>query len=221
MKPPIREEKDLLPLALPPGQVARLVDRLRREIVTGAIAPGASLGQEDLAERFGVSRMPVREAIRHLQVLGFVTIEANRRARVATLSCADFLEIYDMRAAAETLAIASAMPHLTNLHLDEAAAVQSRIEASDPSGYGGLNMRFHMTLYRPSGRARLLSHVEMLYNASDLYLSMAVAGPKIFDRSNREHRRLIEICRRRDTGAATDCVRRHIEGARDALAQLF
>ncbi len=221
MKPPIRQVPDLEPLALPPGQVARLVEALRREIVSGVIAPGASLGQEDIAERFGVSRMPVREAIRHLQALGFVTVEANRRARVAPISLEDFLEIHDMRVAAETLALRSAIPHLTNAQLDEVVAIQTMIESSDPVGFGPLNKRFHMALYRPSGRVRLLSHVETLFNAADRYLSMARAGPELHAKSDREHRELVALCYRRDTEAAVDCLRRHIEDARATLAGVF
>ncbi|WP_461426092.1 GntR family transcriptional regulator [Gymnodinialimonas sp.] len=216
-----RSVADLAPLSLPKGRVADLVQDLRAQIVSGAIAPGETLVQEDLAERFGVSRMPVREAIKHLQMLGFVTVEANKRARVAEVSRADFLEIYDMREAAEALALTSAMAHLSNAHIAAAEAVQDRIEGVDPLGFGVLNMEFHMILYRPSGRARLLSHVEMLYNATDRYVSMLKAGPDLRDKSNAEHRELLTHCLARDTDAAEACIRRHITDARDALVQFF
>lgn len=226
MKPPARELADLAPLSLPPhslpkGRVADLVDDLRAQIVSGAIAPGETLVQEDLAERFGVSRMPVREAIKHLQMLGFVTVAPNKRARVADVSREDFLEIYDMRESAEALAMTSAIPHLTNAHIDAAAAVQDRIEGVDPLGFGVLNMDFHMILYRPSRRARLLSHVEMLYNATDRYVSMVSARPDLRGKSNAEHRALLTHCLARDTDAASACIHRHISDARDALVQFF
>ena len=70
----------------------RIVDTLRAEIVSGALAPDAPLGQERLALRFGVSRMPVREAIWQLEALGLVTVEANRRARVAPARGAGVVE---------------------------------------------------------------------------------------------------------------------------------
>lgn len=221
MTPPARKLADLAPLSLPRGRVADLVEDLRAQIVSGAITPGETLVQEDLAERFGVSRMPVREAIKHLQMLGFVTVEANKRARVAEVSREDFLEIYDMREAAEALAMTSAMAHLTNVQIDAARAIQDRIEGVDPMGFGLLNMEFHMILYRPSGRARLLSHVEMLYNATDRYVSMVKAGPDLHDKSNAEHRELLTHCLARDTLSAEACVRRHISDARDALVQFF
>ena len=221
MKPPARSIADLAPLSLPKGRVADLVEDLRTQIVSGAIAPGETLVQEDLAERFGVSRMPVREAIKHLQMLGFVTVEANKRARVAEVSRADFLEIYDMREVAEALAMRSAIAHLSNAQIEAAAAVQDRIEGVDPLGFGVLNMEFHMLLYRPSGRARLLSHVEMLFNACDRYVSMVKAGPDLHDKSNAEHRELLAHCLARDSDAAETCIRRHVTDARDALVQFF
>ena len=221
MKAPIREIADLAPLSLPRGRVARLVEDIRAEIVRGHISPGAVLVQEELAHRFGVSRMPVREAIKHLQMLGFVTVEDNKRARVAPLSRDDFLEIYDMRECAEALAIRSAIPHLTNAQIETAGAIQDEIDSIEPKGFGALNMAFHMTLYRPSGRARLLGHVEMLFNAADRYVAMVSAGPDLKAKANAEHRALLAHCRARDGDAAEACVRAHIADARDALASFF
>jgi DNA-binding GntR family transcriptional regulator len=165
--------------------------------------------------------MPIREAIRHLQMLGFVTVEDNKRARAAALSREDFLEIYDMRESAEGLAIRSAMPHLTNLHIDAAAEIQDRIETVKPKGFGVLNMAFHMTLYRPSGRPRLLAHLEMLFNAADRYVTMVSAGPELKIKANAEHRALLDHCRSRDTAQAEACVKAHVADARDALVQFF
>ena len=90
-----------------------IFDTLRDEIVSGVLPPNAPLGQEHLASRFAVSRMPVREAIWQLEALGFVTIEPNRRARVAPASRADFVEIFDMRLVSECLAIRRAIPELS------------------------------------------------------------------------------------------------------------
>jgi len=221
MKAPIREPADLAALKLPRGRVADLVQDIRAAIITGAIAPGETLVQEELADRYGVSRMPVREAIKHLQMLGFVTVEDNKRTRVAALSREDFIEVYEMRESAESLAMRSAIPHLTNAQIDTAADIQDQIESVEPKGFGTLNMAFHMTLYRPSGRARLLSHVEMLFNAADRYVAMVSAGPELKAKANAEHRALLKHCEARDTDAAEACIKTHIAEARDALARFF
>ena len=197
-----------------------IFDTLHDEIVSGLLAPNTPLGQEHLASRFGVSRMPVREAIWQLEALGFVTIEPNRRARVAPASRADFVEIFDMRLVVECLAIRRAIPELSNARLDRAEAIQKQIEGAGGERFGALNGAFHMMLYRAAPQPRLLAHIAMLGNAADRYRSMTRAAPSFREKSDREHYELLAACRRRDTDAAVDCLTRHIGDARDALAPL-
>ena len=200
--------------------VTVIVDVLRNEIVSGVMAPDAPLGQDHLASRFGVSRMPVREAIWQLEALGFVTIEPNRRARVAPASRADFVEIFDMRLVAECFAIRRAMPELSNARIDRAEAIQKQIEGASGEQFGALNGAFHMMLYRAAPQPRLLAHVAMLSNAADRYRSMTRTAPSFREKSDREHYELLAACRSRDAEAAVDCLTRHIGDARDALAPL-
>ena len=197
-----------------------IVDTLRDEIISGTMAPDAPLGQDYLASRFGVSRMPVREAIWQLEALGLVTIESNRRARVAPASRADFVEIFDMRLVAECLAIRRAMPELTNARIDRAEAIQKQVEGASGELFGALNGTFHMMLYRAAPQPRLLAHVSMLSNAADRYRSMTRAAPSFREKSDREHHELLAACRSRDAEAAVDCLTRHIGDARDILAPL-
>ena len=197
-----------------------IFDALHDEIVSGVLAPDAPLGQEHLARRFAVSRMPVREAIWQLEALGFVTIEPNRRARVASASRTDFVEIFDMRLVAECLAIRRAIPHLSNAQIDRAEAIQKQIERASGERFGALNGAFHTMLYRAAPQPRLLAHIAMLSNAADRYRSMTRAAPSFREESDREHYELLAACRRRDTEAAVDCLTRHIGDARDALAPL-
>lgn len=201
--------------------VPEIAEQLRGEIVSGALPPEQALRQEELAERFGVSRMPVREAIKALAALGLVVLEDNRRAKVAPISRADFLEIYDMRVAVETLAITSAIPHLTNLQIESAAALQSKIETAPAEEFGPLNTRFHMTLYAPSARPRLLSLIETLCAAADRYMFMCKADAALHAKSNTEHHELLAACTARNETAAADCLRRHIGDARDIFVQQF
>ena len=165
--------------------------------------------------------MPVREAIWQLEALGLVAVEANRRARVAPASRADFVEIFDMRLAAECLAIRRAIPELSNARLDRAEAVQKRIEAASGERFGALNGAFHMMLYGAAPQPRLLAHVAMLANAADRYRSMSRAAPSFRRKSDREHHELLAACRARDAESAVDCLTRHIGDARDTLAPLI
>ncbi len=201
--------------------VSQTVDILKAEIVSGALTPGEPLRQEHLAKRFGLSRMPIREAITRLQLTGFVTVEPNKRACVAPVSQADFLEIYDTRIALETLALKTAIPHLTDSIIDQAAAVQARIETADLQDFGPLNMAFHTTLYRPSARPRLLALIDNFGECADRYMFMVAAGHALHEKSNREHHVLLDACRKRDTDAAVTCLKGHIEDARDTFAPLL
>jgi DNA-binding GntR family transcriptional regulator len=209
--PPIRSSSE---------PVKDIVMQLRNDIVTGAIPPGASLGQEALAERFGVSRMPIREAIRYLETMGFVTIEGNKRTRVAELSLEDLIDIYDMRIALESIAIQAAMPFLTNAQIDDAARIHETLKSSDPLEFGLHNQAFHMTLYRPCNRLRLLAQIDNLFNAADRYLCISKAPPEQRQKSDAEHLELLEICHRRDADAARKCLVKHIGDARAVFERL-
>ncbi len=102
------------------SMVIQVTEQLRTAIVSGAIPPNSRLVELDLAERFGVSRGPIREALRRLELLGLVTLRPNRGAVVRTLSAADVLEVYVLRAALGVVAIRQLIG--ADLVTDEAVA---------------------------------------------------------------------------------------------------
>lgn len=202
-------------------QAAAIAEALRGDIIGGALPAGSLLRQEPLAERFGVSRMPVREALGRLEREGFVTLRPNRGAVVAPLSLADLREIYEMRVAAETLALRLALPELSNARIERAEEIQSLMETAPVAAFGRLNTEFHKLLYAPCARPRLLSHIQDLGNAADRYLRVTVSSLDYAERSHDEHRGLLRACRRRDEKKAVKRLARHIEEAGQALAKLM
>lgn len=201
------------------AQPADIAQALQSQIINGALPAGQSLQQDQLATRFGVSRMPIREALSLLAARGLVELVANRSARVAPLGRDDLLDIFDMRIAAETLAIRLALPQITNAQIDRAAALQRQIETSDVAQFGALNTQFHATLYDPCGRPRLLDHIAHLSLAADRYLRAIHA---VFDynaKSNAEHHTLLDACYARDETTAVTCLTQHIAAARDIMAK--
>jgi len=199
-----------------------VVDTLRRAIVSGAIPGGQAIRQEDLAARFGVSRMPVREALRRLEAEGLVDFVPHKGAVVASLSAEDAEEIAAMRVAAETLALRRSLPRLTPEDLDRAAAVLEEMEAeTDIARFGELNRRFHLTLYAASSGKRLLQHVQSLHDAADRYLRVAITGLDYESRSAEEHRALLAACRAGDAGRAQALLATHIESAGRSLGDLL
>ena len=202
-------------------QVAAIAEALRADIIGGALPADSPLRQEVLAARFGVSRMPVREALGRLDQEGFVILSPNRGARVAPVSADDLREIYEMRVAAETLALRLALPELSNAQIERAAEIQTLMETAAIAAFGQLNTEFHKTLYGPCGRRRLLAHIDGLSLANDRYLRIAVASLDYADTSHEEHRALLRACRRRDEKKAVKRLARHIEDAGEALAKLL
>ncbi len=202
-------------------QALEILDVLREDIVSGRLTAGSLLRQQQLAERFGVSRMPVREALYRLEAEGFISFAPNKGATVAPVSAEDLREIYEMRIAAETLALSTALPELTNSQIERAAELQAQMEAAPVSQFGELNAAFHTTLYAPCRRPRLLAHVDNLSKAADRYLRVTIGALDYSEKSHREHRELLEACRRRDEAAATDCLTRHIGEAGEALWKLL
>ncbi|SLN38840.1 GntR family transcriptional regulator [Oceanibacterium hippocampi] len=200
------------------GDQARQVARkLREMIIAGRYAPGEPLRQDVIAEQLGTSRMPVREALRVLETEGLVLLVPNKGASVAPLDPREVGEIYEMRVAAETLALRLAIPELSNARIDRAARLQESVEAGDLAAFGRLNKAFHMTLYEACGRPRLLAHVAGLNDLSDRYLRLAIRALDYDKRSNDEHRALLDACRRRDKPAALNLLEQHITVAGQAL----
>ncbi len=202
-------------------RAAEIALDLRGQIISGDLPPEAKLGQESLAERYQVSRIPVREALRLLEAEGLVIFDPNKTARVAPLSKADMLEIYAMRVAAETLALKVALPELSNRQIDAAEEIQAQIEEAPLGRFGELNTAFHRCLYEPACWPRLLAHIDVLGHAADRYLRLAIAGLDYAAKSHREHHELLKACRARDEAAAVDCLTKHIGEAGEALAKLL
>lgn len=198
-------------------QVGALADALRGQIIAGELRPGEPLRQELLADRFATSRMPIREALRVLEAEGLVVMVPHKGATVAPLDPAELEEVYEMRVAAEALALRRAIPELSNAQIDRAARIQDRAEASGMVDFGALNKAFHMALYAPCGRPRLLAHIAGLSDIADRYLRFTAGSLDYLDRSHREHRDLLEACRRRDETMAVDVLTRHITEAGQTL----
>ena len=199
-----------------------VLDELRTAILDGRLAEGATLRQEDLAERLGVSRMPVREAIRRLHAEGLVEVLPSRRVRVAALSRAEIEDIYDMRAVLEPLAVRLAVPRMTRARLRDAAyALEAADDEQDADTFGVRNAAFHLALMNPCERPRLLAEVASLLDLSDRYQRAALRDPEHNARVREEHAALLAAARAGDAVLAADLTERHVRQAGARLLELF
>ena len=204
---------------------AAVLAELRARILSGALPPGSALRQDDLAADLGVSRVPLREALRILESEGHVTYEAHRGYRVVELSLADLTEIYRLRTVIEDdLARASVAalrdPEVASIRAAHAAL--SRLERGgepDPAGLATVNRAFHWAILRPGPRAHRV--LTTLWDASDAYRAHWFARPTNVERGAREHAQLLAAVERRDAGAVVALLDAHREGAVAALREVL
>lgn len=198
-----------------PDQIAKI---LRADILEGRLPPGTVLYQEALAERFGVSRIPVRDALQRLSGDQMAQLVPGRGARVTRLQVAELAEVFDLRILLETDCLSRAIARATpdwDGDIDHSLAVSS-LEAGRPGWRQG-DWRFHQVLYAPAGHAR---QVRMIAELRDLCALHIAAYDRLTDQTPRwleDHRRIVAACHARDVGAATKALRAHVEGARDQL----
>lgn len=194
------------------GSTSRLIaNALRAGIVDGTLAPGAPLRQDAIARHFSVSAIPVREALRQLESEGWAKVELNKGATVAPLSAGEAREIYEIRAALESLAIGLAIPAHTPASLRHAEALCGAASAeTEPSLYVARNEAFHMSLYEPAGRPQLLEMIRMLHERGERYLRLKFGLPSYKGESDREHVALLKAVRGGDVVAAQSLVTRHL-----------
>jgi DNA-binding GntR family transcriptional regulator len=202
-----------------------IVDQLRQEILDGAYPAGTQLRQDALAEAFGVSRIPVREALFLLEAEGFVHMVPHKGAVVSALSLDEINDVFDLRVTLEARLLAGSVAHLTDSDLDGAArladAFEQAMAAGDIARWGVLNADFHMALYAGAMLPRTVAVVTGLLQTSDRYTRLQLSRGSFLDRSCEEHRGLVELCRRRESAEACSLLRSHIENVRRDLLQVL
>jgi len=201
--------------------IAAIHDALREEILCGDLPAGSEVSQVRLAERFGVSRGPVREALRLLQREGLVDAELNRRVRIAAFSVDDLEEIYAMRMVNETLAVRATVPHLTDgdvAELRRCLEDMDRFAGSDLQRWEVPHRAFHAGLVRHAG-PRLVQLLRQLSDHAERYRRNYIEGdPRAWSIGAVEHHQIFDAAAARDADAAARAIVGHL--ARTALTVL-
>jgi len=207
----------------PPGPASqRVADYLRDAILGGEIGPGQRVRQEEVAERFGASRLPVREALRMLEAEGLIEHETNKGARVPRLGMHEVDVIYQMRERLEPLALSESIPHLTEEDVRRLDHLQSQIETnSDVGRFLELDREFHLLTYSGCHIDQLTAMVTRLWNSTQHYRRAYVSssGPGRMWVINAEHRLLLDAIERHDATDAERYLGGHIRRTRVELAR--
>jgi DNA-binding GntR family transcriptional regulator len=195
---------------------------LEAAIVAGELQPGVIYSAPGLAERFGISATPVREAMLDLVREGFVEPLRNRGFRVAEMSDEDLDDIAQIRMLIEIPTIAEVAPLLTPARFEELAVAAGAIERAAADGdileYLDADRRFHVELISAIGNARLTDLVDRLRRQARLFGLKDLAKSGRLLASAREHRTLLGMLSAQDTQAAEDLMRTHIGHTRGLWA---
>jgi DNA-binding GntR family transcriptional regulator len=200
-----------------------VTESLRQRILSGEFTDGQQLRQEALSNEYGVSRVPVREALRQLEAEGLIQIIDHKGAVVSKLSLDDVLELLEVRAMLESSLLAAAIPQQTKADHDAAAATLAEFETAlntdDIRHWGELNSRFHLALYRAAARPNTLAMIEQLHNKTDRYTRMQILFTHTKERAHAEHTQMLEMCRQGKVQEAAEFIRFHILSAGKALEE--
>lgn len=195
---------------------------LRGLILKGELEADQPLRQDELAARFGTSRLPVREALRQLESENLITYHPRRGAVVTPVRLADALELYDIRIGLECRAMELAVHNLSS---GEISALQANIDATassdDVEQLEALNRDFHLGLYRPADRPRLLRMIESTYEAQDRFVRLSILSVLATPETLEDHRKILAACRARDSAAALSHLHKHLFESQRALAAAY
>jgi len=195
--------------------------KLRNDIVSGAYPFGSRLIIEDLASRYGVSHMPIREALRILHGEGLVVIEPNRGAHVRPIYRGFIEDLFDVRAAIETMLARRAAERRTDAHLARLHAAAAKLEAHVAAGNFGdvplANREFHATINDAAGNPGALPIVDSHWLLLAALLKRYGYGDPRFARVIEDHQHLIQAIARRDGHSASTLMGAHIEKAKNNL----
>jgi DNA-binding GntR family transcriptional regulator len=197
---------------------ARVASELRSEILQGGITPGSRLSQQTTAERFGVSRIPVRDALQILVGEGLVQPVSNATAVVTGMSIAELQELYELREAVEPLATQIAVPNVGRAeHITMRKQLQIMEENVDTRTWLAANNAFHAAVYERAGRPRMIELVERLRRLTDRYMYVHIEVIGQMEHLMSEHLGILAAVEAGDAALTATLTREHLASSHDYL----
>jgi DNA-binding GntR family transcriptional regulator len=205
-----------------PSSPSRVAAVLREEILNGTLSPGDRLSQEDIALRFGVSRQPVRDALRQLEGDGLITMVANAGAWVSKLSESECYEAYQVRERLEPLLLSQSIPNLKPAQIQRLTQLVAEIEnATDLEQFLRLDREFHLLSYAGAAPGMLREFVERIWNTTQHYRRAfaKLSGFTTSEVTHMEHKLILDGIVRRDSPQAEKALEGHIRRTRVTLSE--
>ncbi|CAH0258097.1 GntR family transcriptional regulator [Pseudomonas brassicacearum] len=206
---------------IPADQARSIIEEsLREAILDGRLPCGTALRQQELADLFGVSRMPVREALRQLEAQSLLNVVQHKGAVVAPLITNNAVETYALRSVLESFALRLSIPLLDDSDLALAAQYIEQLETeTNHAEIGKLNRLFHMSLYHKAPNSKLLALIERELNEEERFLRFHLSSMGLGKLSQDDHRALLEAARAKDIDNAVVLLERHLEKASVTMRQ--
>ncbi|MFG1462812.1 GntR family transcriptional regulator [Xanthobacter sp. DSM 24535] len=203
-----------------PSRKDAVLQVLRNAIIEGRLGPGARLEPDRIAADLGCSRMPVREALKVLEVEGLVTCFPFRGTEVSQLRAEEVAELFAMRTALECLALTRSVPNLTDQELAKMGEILVTMDApQDRARWRELNQRFHSIINAASGWPRLVEQIDVLRRNVERYVRIWVDSAG-YETPQRQHWALYEACRARDVDAAQRVLTEHFRDTADMVQRV-
>jgi DNA-binding GntR family transcriptional regulator len=201
--------------------VDRVYRRLRESVVDGEFPPGAPLRPDRLSRRYDVSLIPIREALRKLEMERLVEATPNKGVRVAAISVADLVDVYATRVVLELEALRRAWPTVDAAFIDAIRRDREGMVAATRSGDAAaahtLHRRVHFALYERSGSRWLLHLIEILWGHTERYRRMVTRVGTFLDEDRDLHGAVIDAIDAGDRVGACEALRRDLERTRDVI----
>ncbi len=202
-----------------------VTNKLRQAIFTGSFEKGERLIQEEWARKLGVSRMPIREALRQLELEGLIKIEPHKGAVVIPVTVNDIIEIYSLRTYLEGIAVEKALPYITKENEKELEHHLVKMENLDLSAgnmdeYIALNKQYHKKLREKNPWRRVNQQVDLLWSGF-----IPVATPNLlmdyYNEAQKEHRLIFEAVQKRDPVMVRTTMQYHIQRNKHSLLTMM
>ena len=188
---------------------------LRNAILTGELSPGERLMEIKLADKLGVSRTPIREAIRKLELEGLVVNTPRKGAEVANISSEDLRDVLEVRRSLEVLAISLACEKMTDENLEllheNIDAFKHSINAKATSDIASVDVTFHDIIYKSTGNNRLIQILNNISEQMYRYRFEYIKNKESWNRLVEEHMNIYEAIKNRDKDSAVKSILLHID----------
>lgn len=200
-------------------------ETIRNAIISGSLKPGERLMEVQMAERLGVSRTPIREAIRKLELEGLIIMLPRKGAFVADLSVKDLTEVLEIRAALEGLAAGLAVTRISEAEIEELEIITLKfnkaIESDNVEELIALDIQFHEALFKATRNERLVQLNSNLREQVQRFREMYLKKANRSKETAKEHNDLLEAISSRDIGKAEKLARKHVETTENAILKMM